>query len=194
MLNADLTNIMHSNEFSTRQTRFSVLETARKFFGYPPNLVVEMSHNVATTEGYLRLLSSLRQHGTLTTTEQGIVLLAIAAWNGCEYCMAAHRMAARRAGVAQSELDRLCRVELPADRRLQALAMATWALMDRKGRLVEDDLATFEDLGIEKAQLYEIIALIAAELIANYIDHIEKTPLDAAIVSQRVSALPKSDR
>lgn len=185
---------MYGIDSIPQQSRQTVLEKARKFFGYPPNLIVEMSHNVATTEAYLQLLSLLRQNGTLTQTEQQIVMLSISAWNGCEYCMAAHRMAAKRAGVAQSELDHISRVEIPADRRLQVLATATWALTDKKGWLAREDLAAFEELGIEKAQFYEIIALIAVELIANYVDHIEKTPLDVAIVSQRVRALPESER
>lgn len=185
---------MHSNHFTNQQSRQTVLEKARGFFGYPPNLVLEMSHNVATTDGYIGLLSVLQSQGTLTQKEQHIVMLAIAAWNGCEYCMAMHRMAAKRAGVDQAELDRLSRVEIPVNGRLQALATATWALMDKKGHLSAEDLSAFEEYGIEKAQLYEMIALIAAELIANYVDHIEKTPLDAAIVSQRFSALPDTDR
>ena len=194
MLNAHLTNAMHSNDPITQQSRQTVLEKARKFFGYPSNLIMEMSHNVATAEAYLEVLSLLQKNGTLTQTEQQIVMLSISAWNRCEHCMAVHRMAAKRAGVAQSELDRVSRVELPADRRLQALATATWALMDKNGWLVRDDLVAFEELGIEKAQLYEIIALIAVGLIANYVDHIEKTALDAAIVSQRFPALRDSDR
>lgn len=185
---------MHINHSIKQASRQTVLEKAREFFGYPPNLVVEMSHNVATADGYIGLLSVLQRSGTLTRTEQQIVMLAIAAWNGCEYCMAAHRMSAKRAGVEQSELNRLSRVEIPANRRLQALATATWALMDKEGRLTAEDLSAFEEHGIEKAQLYEMIALIAAELIANYVDHIEKTPLDAAIVSQRFSALPNTNR
>lgn len=184
---------MHNNDQNTRRLRQTVLEKARKFFGYPPNLIVEMSHNVATTEAYLDVLSVLQKKGTLTQKEQEIVMLSISAWNRCEYCMASHRTAAKKSGVPQSELDRLCRIEIPADRRLQALATATWALMDKEGWLVREDLAAFEELGIEKAQFYEIIALIAVELIANYVDHIEKTTLDAAIVSQRFPALPDSD-
>lgn len=185
---------MHSTYLSNQQSRQAVLLKARGFFGYPSNLVLEMSHNAATTHGYIELLSALQSNGTLTQTEQHIVMLAIAAWNGCEYCMATHRMAAKRAGVAQSELDRLSRVEIPVNGRLQALASATWALVDKQGRLTAADLGTFEESGIEKAQLYEIIALIAVELIANYVDRIEKTPLDAAIVSQRFLALPDCGR
>ena len=180
---------MSSSQSIKQQSRQTVLEKARRFFGYPPNLVLEMSHNVATADGYLELLSVLKRNGTLTNTEQQVVMLAIAAWNGCEYCMAAHRTAAKRAGIEQSELDRLSRIEIPANRRMQALATATWAIMDKNGRLAPADLEAFEEYGIEKAQLYEMIALIAVEFIANYVDHIEKTPLDAAIVSQRCAAL-----
>lgn len=194
MQNAIATIGMHNNDLNTRHSRQTVLEKARKFFGYPPNLVVEMSHNVATAEAYLDVLSVLQKNGTLTQKEQQIVMLSISAWNRCEYCMASHRAAAKRSGVSQSELDRICRIEIPADRRLQGLATATWAVMDKEGWLVREDLAAFEELGIEKAQFYEIIALVAVELIANYVDHIEKTPLDAAIVSQRFRALPDSDR
>ena len=126
---------MHGNDSIPQQSRQTVLEKARKFFGYLPNLIVEMTHNVATTEAYLQVLSLLRQNGTLTHTEQQIVMLSISAWNGCEYCMAAHRMAAKRGGIAQSELDRISRVDIPADHRLQVLATATWALMDKEGWL-----------------------------------------------------------
>lgn len=176
---------MNGNYSHAAPSRQAVMESARKLFGYTPNLIAEMSNNPVTADGYLRFLFSLRQNGTLTHREQQIVMLAISAWNGCRYCIAAHKTAARRAGVAQSDLDRLGRLEVPADRRLQALATATWALLDKQGRLAREDLAPFADLGIEKAQIYEIVALIAVELIANYVDHFENLPLDAAIVAQR---------
>lgn len=185
---------MRNNDLNTPYSRQTVLEKARKFFGYPPNLIVEMSHNVATTEAYLDVLSVLRKNGTLTQIEQQVVMLSISAWNRCEYCMAFHRTAAKKSGVAQSELDHICRIEIPADRRLQGLVTATWAVMDKEGWLVREDLAAFEEFGIEKAQFYEIVTLVAVELIANYVDHLEKTPLDAAIVSQRFRALPNRDR
>jgi len=181
-------------ESMTHDKRQEALEKARTFFGYVPNLIVEMSQNPATTDAYVELLSVLRRDGTLTHTEQHIVMLAIAAWNRCEYCLAMHRTAAKRAGVAQSELDRVSRIEIPADGRLQALVTATWALIDQQGWLGRDGLEAFELVGIEKAQLYEIIGLIAAELIANYVDHIHGSRLDAAIVSQRFPGLPDSDR
>ncbi|HZD53553.1 MAG TPA: carboxymuconolactone decarboxylase family protein [Woeseiaceae bacterium] len=165
-----------------------MLETAREMFGYTPNIVVEMSNNVATTKAYLTLQSVLREHGTLTLQEQEITMLAAAAWHRCEYSMAAHRTGAKRAGIAQADIDRISRLEIPADARLQALTAATWALMDTEGFLGGEDLETFDELGIEKAQLYEIVALIAMELIAHCVDAIEKTPLDAAILSQRVRA------
>lgn len=185
---------MHGNHSMTRLSRQSVLEAARKLFGYTPNIVAEMSHNVATTKGYLELLSLLRQHGTLTQTEQEIVMLATSAWNRCEYCLAGHRMASKRAGIPQAELDRISRLEIPADRRLQALTSATWALMDREGRLTTSDLSAFEESAIEKAQIYEIVALLAVEFIVHYVDRIEGTPLDAEILSQRFSALPDVKR
>jgi len=177
---------MQGKDRNTALKRQRLIEQARKLFGYPPKLIVEMCQNVATADGYLRLLLSLRDNGTLTQAEQQTVMLAASSWNGSAYCIAAHRTAARRAGVDQDDLDRVSRLAIPADRRLQALVTATWALLDKEGRLHTEDLAPFDEFGIEKAQIYEIVALVAADLIENYVALIDNVPLDAAIIGQRL--------
>jgi AhpD family alkylhydroperoxidase len=154
-----------------------VLEKANRQFGFIPNLMLEVSANPAVADALLEAWRSLAA-GELDPGEQQVVMLAVSAWNDCHYCTAAHRAGGEMLGVARQDLERVDRRELPDDARLQALTRATWRVLEKKGWLDAGDLAELQAEGIDRAQLYEIIAFTGLMSITNYINHIHGTQLD----------------
>ena len=136
-----------------------VFEAVRKKYGFVPNLIREMSKSPAVARAYLGGQQALTE-GKLTARDREAVQLAVSVYNECAYCRAAHRMGADATGIA------------PAD------VAATWEILDVRGWLKAADLDRFQALGIDRAQIYEIVALIGLKTISNYVNHIAHTEID----------------
>ncbi len=64
--------------------------------------------------------------------------------------------------------------------RLKALTKVTWRVIEKRGWLDDSDMNEFEQIGIERNQIYEIIAFIAVKTISNYIHHIALTQFEGS--------------
>jgi len=69
-----------------------LLENVKKQFGAVPNLFRLVANSPAALEGYLALSGALAK-GTLPAPTRERIALAVAAINGCDYCLAAHTAA-----------------------------------------------------------------------------------------------------
>ncbi len=155
-------------------SRAAVLRRARRLFGFVPRMLTEIARSPAAANAYLAAMEAL-QHGALTEAEQHMVMLAVSAANESQYCMVAHSEFAQAAEVSTPDIDNVTALEAPSDMRLKALTKVTWQVIEKRGRLDDSDMSEFEQLGIERNQIYEIIALIAVKTISNYIHHIALT-------------------
>ena len=156
-----------------------VLEAARKKYGFVPNLIEEMSVSPAVTQVYLGGQQAMAG-ATLSGRDQQAVQLAISVYNECAYCRAAHRMGAKAGGIALADIAAIERGDRAEDPRVGALVTATWEILDLRGWLKAADLERLRALGVDRAQVYEIVALIGLKTISNWINHIAHTEIDAA--------------
>jgi len=115
---------------------------------------------------------------SLGPAEQQIVQLAVAVYNECPYCRAAHRGGCRQAGVTPGDVELVEQGSLPEDRGLSAVVSAAWQILDARGWLSAADLSGLEADGVDRARLYEIVALVGLKTISNYVNHIAHTPID----------------
>ncbi len=159
----------------------AIFETVKKKFGFVPNLIREMAVNPAVARVYLDAQSALAT-GVLSPREQQAIQLAVAVYNECHYCRASHALGSRTAGVSAADVAAIQQGALPDDARLRSLVHATWLVLDMRGSLGQSDLSSLEAEGIDRAQLYEIVASIGLKTISNYINHIAHTPIDAAFL------------
>jgi len=160
------------------ERREAIRQTVQQKFGFVPQLFEELLRtNPAVAEAYLQAGAAL-QRGGLSPLEQQIVQLTVAAWNACHYCTAAHGTAALGMGLAPEAVDAILEGRLPEDERLALLVETTREVLERRGWLAEDALQKLEARGLDRAVLYEIIALIGVKTITNYINHLAHTPVD----------------
>ncbi len=156
-----------------------VLEAVRRKYGFVPNLIREMSVSPATAQVYLGGQQAMAG-AALSGRDQQVVQLAVSVYNECGYCRAAHGKAARASGVARADIAAVERGDRPDDPRVGALVAATWEILDVRGWLKAEDLSRFQALGIDRPQVYEIVALIGLKTISNWINHIAHTEVDEA--------------
>jgi AhpD family alkylhydroperoxidase len=155
-----------------------VFEAVTARFGFVPNLIREMSRSPAVARVYLAGQQAMAG-ASLSPREQQIVQLAVAVYNECPYCRAAHRGGCRQAGVAPGDIELVEMGSLPEDRRLRSVVSATWQVLDTRGWLSPSDQAGLETEGIDRVQLYEVVALVGLKTISNYVNHIAHTAIDA---------------
>jgi len=156
-----------------------VFEAVRKKYGFVPNLIREMSVSPAVAQVYLGGQQAMAE-ATLSARDREVVQLAVSVYNECAYCKAAHRMGASASGIAAGDIAAIERGDRAEDPRVGALVSATWEILDLRGWLKAADLERLRALGVDRAQVYEIVALIGLKTISNWINHIAHTEIDAA--------------
>jgi AhpD family alkylhydroperoxidase len=157
-----------------------VHEKAEQALGFVPNLVKEITQeNPAVAEAYLTATGIVEEGGVLSGAEQQAVILAVSSYNDCHYCTKAHAAAGQQAGLDTETTATINEGGLPDDDRLRSLVQATRRILGKRGWLSDADEAEFADLGLERPELYEIIALAGIKTISNYVNHIAGTEVDA---------------
>jgi len=167
---------------STEPPGASPLDHAEKQCGFVPNAIREMARSPAAAWAYLRGQEEMEK-GELTGPERQAVQLAASVFNECRYCGAAHLAAARRAGLPQEVATTIATGDLPLDHRIRGLVSATWLVLDRRGHLTADDLIGLESEGVNREDLYEVVALIGLKTMMNYVNHIAHTEIDAVFTA-----------
>lgn len=163
------------------QTEYAeqVHEKAENALGFVPNLITEMTdENPAVGDAYLTAQGLLQEGGVLSPAEQQTVILAVSSYNDCHYCTKAHAVAGQRAGLDAETVQSINTGGLPNDDRLRALVRATRRILGKRGWLSGADETEFQDLGLGRPELYEIITLVGIKTMSNYVNHIAGTEVD----------------
>lgn len=166
-----------------------LLDGALRQFGAIPNLLGRLAEAPATLQAYLDL-GALMEKTSLTPVERQVVLLAASVENRCAYCVAAHSMVAKRMAKADAALVDAIRQQRPLpDAKLQALALFTRAMVERRGRVAGEALGAFLAAGYSQQQALEVLLGVTMKTLSNYANHLMgMTPVDAAFADEAWAA------
>lgn len=172
-----------------------ILETTRKQIGMIPNMYLRIGVSPGALETYRLGYERFRKESGLTGAEQEVVFLTISFENACEYCMAAHSVIADTASKLAKEATDAIRngAEIP-DPKLEALSAFTRAMLVKRGRPSQDDVADFLAAGYGERQVLEIVLAIAVKTISNYTNHLFETPVDGPFAARAWSPPPRPAR
>lgn len=154
------------------------LAAIRKGWGFIPNLHATLAEAPTVLQGYDTLFT-LAGKGTLSPAEQQVVFVAASRENECEYCVSGHSVLAANAKLDAQAIAALREGGVIADAKLQALHGFATAIVARRGNLTEAEVQAFLAAGYSRAQVLEVVLIVAAKTISNYVNHITGTPLDA---------------
>lgn len=170
---------IHDEETAPKDAR-DVLRKAREEIGMLPNIFGIMAESPPELKGYLSL-DALLKETTLTTDEQYVVLMAVSAENGCDYCMAAHTAEAKEARVGDDIIQGVRDKGPLPDEKLEALRSFAAAVVKKRGHLPKEEIEAFLSAGYGKSNILEVILAVGMKTISNYTNHIANTPLDRAM-------------
>ncbi|WP_203071237.1 carboxymuconolactone decarboxylase family protein [Falsiroseomonas ponticola] len=153
------------------------LQAVRKQIGFVPNLFRTVASSPAALEGYLGLSAALAK-GSLPPATRERIALAVAAINGCDYCLAAHS----HIGATLAKLDS---AEIAANRAGfsndpkadAAVRFASKVARDR-GHVDDDALRLVKIAGHDEAEIIEIVLHVALNTWTNYLNNVAGTEVD----------------
>lgn len=153
-----------------------ILEAVKAKIGMVPNVIGTIANSPAALKGYLNLSEALNG-GTLNHGQRESVALAIAQTNGCGYCLSAHSLMAKGAGLAQDEIAAARRGDANPLVRFARLVTST------RGRLTPAQIKEARAAGLTDEQIIEVIAHVALNTFTNYVNHIADTEIDFPVVT-----------
>jgi uncharacterized peroxidase-related enzyme len=160
----------------------SLLEAVRKQLGIVPNLFRVVANSPAALEGYLGLNGALAK-GALDHKTRERIALAVAEIDGCDYCLSAHTYIGKN-------LAKLDDLEVAANRGgssrdPEAAAAVRFAarIVRERGHVSDADLAEVRNAGYDDAQLIEIVAHVALNILTNYVNEVAGTQIDFPAVT-----------
>ena len=123
-------------------------------------------------------LSDILARSSFTPTEREVVLIAVSAKNGCDYCVAAHSTIAGAQRVPGEVIAALREDRPLGDPRLEALRRFAETVVEARGWVPEAEVQAFLAAGFERAQVLEVVLGVAFKTLSNYTNHLVGTPLD----------------
>ena len=144
----------------------------KKAMGKVPNAYLTIGgHSPAALQQALAHNAMLHK-GSLSAQQLEAINLSVSEATGCDYCLAAHTLMAKKAGFSSEQIHALRRGEYAEETQLDALVkFAT-------GTLPEADVAALRNAGFSDQQVIEIISAISAILFTNMVNRVNDTVVD----------------
>ena len=168
---------VHTIESAPERSK-PALQQLQSAFGMIPNLIGAMSSSPVLINSLVGLFEKV--HGASFTEPQvQIVLLTDAVTNASAWAVAFHTALALKEGIDPADVRAIRERRLPNDAKLAALSALAKTMIEKRGRLDDQDVDRFIAAGFDKDHALAVIAIVAASTITNYTGSITKPPLEA---------------
>lgn len=144
--------------------------------GMVPNLMRTLGQSPAALEAYLGFSGTLAT-GVLPGKLREQIALTVAEANACDYCLAAHSLLGKGAGLSADAILDARRVSA-ADAKSDALLKFAAAVVESRGLVSDGAVAAVRAAGASDAEIIEIVAHVALNTFTNYTNHVAGTVVD----------------
>jgi len=157
-----------------------LLDAVNAQLGVVPNLFRLVGNSPAALEGFLGFSAALGK--TLDVKTRNRIALATAEVNGCDYCLSAHSYL----GATLAKLDD---AEMAANRqghsndaKADAALVFARKIAQNRGKVSDADIAAVKLAGYDDAQIVEIVANVALNVLTNFVNNVAETDIDFPVV------------
>jgi AhpD family alkylhydroperoxidase len=147
-------------------------------FGIIPNIAGVMATSPVLINSLVGLFGQVHG-GSFSEAQIQTLLLTNAVTNACPWAVAFHTALALKEGLDPVDTDAIRAGRSPKDKKLGALSTLARTLIEKRGRIDDQDREQFLAAGFGKDHLLEVIAVIAASTITNYTGNVTNPPLEA---------------
>ncbi|MGK5679624.1 carboxymuconolactone decarboxylase family protein [Actinoplanes sp. URMC 104] len=133
-----------------------LIESTVRHLGHLPDAVARLAESPEMLGGFLQA-SDLFERSTLDPVAREVVVMLIAARNGCRVCRAMHTGRLRQLGADAGMIADLRTGKAPADERLAALWHFTMRVLETSGEVPDDELEAFLAAGYTRRNALEVV-------------------------------------
>ncbi len=152
-----------------------LLDAVKKQVGFAPNLMKTLAHSPNVLEAYLNFSGTLGH--TLNAKLREQISLVTAEENGCGYCASAHTAIGKMVGLTD-EQTLAARAGNGNDAKNDAGLKFTKAVIEKRGKVSDNDLETVKNAGFSEGEIAEIVANVALNIFTNYFNETAQTEID----------------
>ena len=160
------------------------------------NVFEGIANHPATLRALDGLIKSVNDG--LTKLEQEVIAIEIARFNGCGYCLPAHRFVCTEIGVDPADVEALTRGELLTNQpQLMQIQQFVRTALEKKGNLDNAEFNGFQSGGISDAKMIVILSEIALYTLLNYFNRLAGSEIEAPVlpfVTDEVNWITAPDR
>jgi uncharacterized peroxidase-related enzyme len=155
----------------------------KKAIGNVPNTFAAIgAHGPAALKAVLAADAVLAS-GSLSKRDQETIKLVISGVAGCDYCVAAHSLLGKLAGLKPEELKNIRDAKPTGDIKRDVLVRFVRKLATTGGTVSDADFAAIKDAGYSDAQLVDISLAFATTVFTNVFNNINDTDIDFPAVA-----------
>ena len=172
------------NPQSARGRARELLDAVKAKLGIVPNMTRAMAVSPPVLEAYVGFIGALGQ-GVLPARVREQLALDVGEANRCDYCVSAHCVLGKGAGLTDQDVL-ASRRGASADPREDVLLRFARTVLEKKGVIEDADVAAVREAGYGDAEIAEVVAHVGLNVFTNYFNHVAGTTLDFP----KASALP----
>lgn len=154
------------------------LQQLQSAFGMIPNIAGAMATSPVLINSLVGLFGNVHG-GSFTEPQIQVVLLTDAVVNVSPWAVAFHTALALKEGIDPVDVQAIREGRLPKDGKLAALSALARTMIEKRGRLDDQDVDRFIAAGFSKDHALEVVAIVAASTVTNYTGSITRPPLEA---------------
>ncbi|HYG43723.1 MAG TPA: carboxymuconolactone decarboxylase family protein [Bordetella sp.] len=156
-----------------------VYDQVRKIAGGSvPNLFAALGHLAPAQLAAVLNAEGAIAAGTLSKQDLETIKLAVSAQTGCDYCVAAHALLGKLAGLPADALRAIRTGQLTGDAKRDALLHFVRNLVRTSGTIAQEEFDAIRAAGYTDGQLAEISLVIALVIFTNTFNRINDTDVD----------------
>src|SRR5262249_38285871 len=131
------------------------LDALKAKIGKLPNLMLTLAHTPVALNAYVQL-NEVAARGALSAKQREQIALAVGEANACDYCLAAHSLTGKMAGLNPAQVA-AARSRKSDDARDAALLALAGSIVDNRGHVPTAELDAFKAAGFSDADVLEVL-------------------------------------
>ncbi|MCA8168620.1 carboxymuconolactone decarboxylase family protein [Burkholderia gladioli] len=155
----------------------------RKAVGKVPNAYATIGTHHPEALAALLGIDAILAGGTLSKAEIETIKLAVSENAGCDYCIAAHTLAGKFAGLSPEAMRQIRAGEPTGDVKRDALVTYVRSVVSTRGTVPAEQLDHFIAAGFTERQVIEVSLAIASITFTNLVNRANDTTLDFPAVA-----------
>jgi uncharacterized peroxidase-related enzyme len=160
-----------------------VFAQIKKAAGMVPNTYAAIGAlNVDALQAVLQA-DAVVNASSLSKQDKEVIKLLASVVTGCDYCVAAHSLIGKMAGLSQETLHQIRHNEATGDAKRDALIRFVRILKETSGTISADEFAAIKAAGYTDVQLVEISLALTVISFTNLFNRINDTTVDFPAVS-----------